>query len=155
MPVLSEQRIVIPASCSIEASRATIAFFSASMREPSAIVAVHTTCIAIGIDATSSTTPNETASHSWPGSRMMRWTTAIVTSTDEKAKSTCVIESTTFWKLPSSCVEPMSAAVLPKNVLMPVLHTTPSTSPETTVEPIMIWLPADMLTGSDSPVRAA
>mmetsp|Transcript_13696 Transcript_13696/g.44016 ORF Transcript_13696/g.44016 Transcript_13696/m.44016 type:complete len:267 (+) Transcript_13696:1619-2419(+) len=61
VPVLSEQRTVIPASCSIDASRATIAFFAARRREPSAIVAVQTTCIAMGMEATSSTAPNETA----------------------------------------------------------------------------------------------
>jgi len=51
----------MPASCSMEERRATMAFCAASRREPRAIVAVHTTCIAIGIDATSSTTQNETA----------------------------------------------------------------------------------------------
>ena len=45
VPVLSEQSTVMPASCSIDESRATIARFDASSREPSAIVAVHTTCI--------------------------------------------------------------------------------------------------------------
>ena len=49
VPVLSEQRIDIPASSSIAESRATTAFFSERCFEPTAIVVVHTTCIAIGI----------------------------------------------------------------------------------------------------------
>ena len=52
--------------------RATMAFCAASSREPSAIVAVHTTCMAMGIEATSSTTPNEMASHTCPVSRETR-----------------------------------------------------------------------------------
>ena len=70
-------------------------------------------------------------------------------------RSVRVILMMTFWKLPTSCVEPMRAAVLPKKVLMPVDATIPSTSPVTTVEPILQMSPSDISTGSDSPVSAA
>jgi hypothetical protein len=49
------------ASSSMAARRETMAFCSASLLLPSAMVAVHTTCMAMGMDATSSTTPNASA----------------------------------------------------------------------------------------------
>mmetsp|Transcript_5505 Transcript_5505/g.12584 ORF Transcript_5505/g.12584 Transcript_5505/m.12584 type:complete len:252 (+) Transcript_5505:1711-2466(+) len=55
VPVLSLQRIVMPASSSMEARRDTIALLVARSRAPTAIVAVVTTCMAMGIEATSST----------------------------------------------------------------------------------------------------
>ena len=45
-----------PANSSMEFSRDTIAFRLAKACAPTAIVVAHTTCIAIGIEATSSTT---------------------------------------------------------------------------------------------------
>jgi hypothetical protein len=50
---------------------------------------------------------------------------------------------------------PSRAAVLPKNVSAPVASTVPSTSPLTTVDPILQLLPWNLVTGRDSPVRAA
>eukprot|EP00958_Prasinococcus_capsulatus_P012333 scaffold1231_cov369-Prasinococcus_capsulatus_cf.AAC.6 len=46
----------MPASSSTAARRETMAFCAASLRQPSAMVVVQTICIAIGIEATSSTT---------------------------------------------------------------------------------------------------
>lgn len=57
------------------------------------------------------------------------------------------------WPRPSTVCR--REAVLPKNVFMPVNSTVPSTSPRTTVEPILGELPMIMVTGRDSPVRAA
>ena len=56
VPVLSEHSMFMPASSSIAARRATIAFFATSCRLPIAIVVVVTTSIASGMEATSSTT---------------------------------------------------------------------------------------------------
>lgn len=50
---------------------------------------------------------------------------------------------------------PSSAAVLPKKVSAPVNSTVPSTSPRTTVEPILQLLFWNIVTGNDSPVNAA
>ena len=50
-----------PASSSIADSLVTITFLSASRLDPIAIVVVHTTSIAIGIEATNSTTHVENA----------------------------------------------------------------------------------------------
>ena len=52
----------MPASSSIALSRATIAFFSASARLPTAMTVVLTICIAIGMHATRMTTTVESAS---------------------------------------------------------------------------------------------
>ena len=43
----------------------------------------------------------------------------------------------------------------PKNVFAPVNSTVPSTSPRTTVEPILQLSPWYIVTGRDSPVKAA
>jgi len=62
VPVLSEHRMVMPASSSTEDRRATMAFSAASSWHPSASVVVHTTRSAMGMDATSSTTLNASTS---------------------------------------------------------------------------------------------
>ena len=64
VPVLSEHSMFIPAISSIAVSLDTIAPCFDSEREPSASVVVETISIAIGIDATSSTTTNESTSRS-------------------------------------------------------------------------------------------
>mmetsp|Transcript_7964 Transcript_7964/g.24488 ORF Transcript_7964/g.24488 Transcript_7964/m.24488 type:complete len:265 (-) Transcript_7964:812-1606(-) len=56
VPVLSEQSTSMPASSSIAESRARMAFFSASVRPPTAITVVETICIAMGIAETRMTT---------------------------------------------------------------------------------------------------
>ena len=56
VPVLSLHSMLMPASSSMAASRDTMALRPDSSRLPSAIVVVVTTSMAIGIDATSSTT---------------------------------------------------------------------------------------------------
>ena len=61
VPVLSEHSMFMPATSSMEARRVTMAFSSASEREPRAMVEVETTGSAIGIEATSSTTQNTSA----------------------------------------------------------------------------------------------
>ena len=55
----------------------------------------------------------------------------------------------------SASTEFSSSAVLPKKVRDPVNCTVPSTSPRTTVEPILATSPHPIVTGSDSPVSAA
>ena len=52
VPVLQEHSMSIPASASMDAKRDTMACFSAKARDPRAIVEVHTTCMAMGTDAT-------------------------------------------------------------------------------------------------------
>eukprot|EP00955_Chlamydomonas_euryale_P106396 365702-Chlamydomonas_euryale.AAC.26 len=54
--------------------------------------------------------------------------------------------------MPVSCCSML--AVLPKNVFLPVNSTVASTSPRTTMEPILALLPLCMVTGRDSPVSA-
>jgi hypothetical protein len=55
----------------------------------------------------------------------------------------------------SSPASPTSLAARPKKVLVPVPITTASASPCLTVEPEKTSSPASLLTGKDSPVRAA
>ncbi len=62
VPVLSEQSMFMPAISSIDARRVTMAPSWESVREPSASVVVHTISMAMGMDATSSTTVKESAS---------------------------------------------------------------------------------------------
>ena len=62
VPVLSEHSMFIPAISSIAVSLDTIAPCFDSEREPSASVVVETISMAMGMDATSSTTTNERTS---------------------------------------------------------------------------------------------
>jgi hypothetical protein len=62
VPVLSEHSMFMPAISSMEARRVTIAPSCDSWREPSASVVVHTISMAMGMDATSSTTVKDSAS---------------------------------------------------------------------------------------------
>ena len=61
VPVLSEHSMFMPAISSMEARRVTIAPCFDRSREPSASVVVHTISMAIGMEATSRTTANDSA----------------------------------------------------------------------------------------------
>jgi hypothetical protein len=67
-PVLSEHRMVMPASSSMADRRATMTFDSASRREPTASVDVHTISMAMGMDATRMTMQLEMAEMNLDGS---------------------------------------------------------------------------------------
>ncbi len=61
VPVLSEQSMFMPAMSSMAARRVTMAPCALSWRLPSASVVVHTISMAMGMEATSSTTVKESA----------------------------------------------------------------------------------------------
>mmetsp|Transcript_12500 Transcript_12500/g.34821 ORF Transcript_12500/g.34821 Transcript_12500/m.34821 type:complete len:276 (+) Transcript_12500:3011-3838(+) len=154
VPVLSEQSMFMEASSSMEVSLDTMAFSSASILHPRAIVEVHTTCMAIGMDAISRTTAKAMACRtSSPFSR--RYPRTMPVSTKLTHSSPKVIWRMTFWKWPCSSTEAIIAAVLPKKVSPPVAVTMASISPLVTLEPILALSPLDRVTGRDSPVSAA
>mmetsp|Transcript_59513 Transcript_59513/g.143669 ORF Transcript_59513/g.143669 Transcript_59513/m.143669 type:complete len:212 (+) Transcript_59513:849-1484(+) len=144
----------MPASSSMADRRATITLRAARRREPTAIVDVHTTCMAIGIEATSSTTTVASASRA-PSSRTIRVTKMMEHSTSDKMSSTDVTRNRTCWKRPVASTSSIRPAALPKNVLRPVAHTTALHSPRFTAEPILALPPGGSDTGRDSPVSAA
>mmetsp|Transcript_33175 Transcript_33175/g.80583 ORF Transcript_33175/g.80583 Transcript_33175/m.80583 type:complete len:385 (+) Transcript_33175:1844-2998(+) len=158
VPVLSEQRVCIPASSSIADSRATMAFFEARRDAPTAIVTVATTCMAIGIEAMRRTTAvpmlSRTSSVSVPLSTKstMRMMT---TRTEARAMRKVITLKRTFWNRPCWTTLPIIPAARPKKVFSPVFTTMASISPRLTVEPIFATSPFRMVTGRDSPVRAA
>ena len=83
VPVLSEQSMSMPATSSIDERRVTIAWRSASLREPSAMVETETTGIAMGMDATSSTTANVSASSTGVCAPIVSTSSEMKTSTSE------------------------------------------------------------------------
>mmetsp|Transcript_24214 Transcript_24214/g.52064 ORF Transcript_24214/g.52064 Transcript_24214/m.52064 type:complete len:465 (-) Transcript_24214:326-1720(-) len=154
VPVLSEQSMFMEASSSMEVRRDTMAFSSASMRQPSAIVDVHTTCIAMGMEAMRSTTAKAMACRtSSPLRRRYPRTMPVRMKLTQRRPK--VIWRMTFWKWPCSSTEAIMAAVLPKKVSPPVAVTMASISPRVTLEPILALSPQWRVTGSDSPVSAA
>mmetsp|Transcript_29114 Transcript_29114/g.62736 ORF Transcript_29114/g.62736 Transcript_29114/m.62736 type:complete len:234 (-) Transcript_29114:618-1319(-) len=153
VPVLSEQSIFIPAMSSIAARRVTIAPCLESSLEPRASVVVHTISMATGMEATISTTVKEMVSVR-PSPEPSSQPNTIPEKVRDRITSTMTIFSSTFCRLPISSSPCSREAVLPKKVLPPVNSTVPSTSPRTTVEPILQLLPLYMVTGRDSPVSA-
>lgn len=123
-------------------------------REPSASVVVHTISMAMGMEATSSTTVKDSASRTC-SPFMSRKPKAMEHRASESTTSTSMMRSSIFSRLELSRPPCSRAAVLPKKVLPPVAATVASTSPRTTVEPILTLSPSNSVTGSDSPVRAA
>mmetsp|Transcript_10185 Transcript_10185/g.35187 ORF Transcript_10185/g.35187 Transcript_10185/m.35187 type:complete len:355 (+) Transcript_10185:1443-2507(+) len=154
VPVLSEHSMFIDASSSMDVSLDTMAFSSASILHPSAMVDVQTTCMAIGMEAMRRTTAKAMACRtSSPLSR--RYPSTIPVSTNETQSRPKVIWRMTFWKCPCSSTEAIMAAVLPKKVSPPVAVTIASISPLVTLLPILALSPHARVTGRDSPVRAA
>mmetsp|Transcript_46306 Transcript_46306/g.124423 ORF Transcript_46306/g.124423 Transcript_46306/m.124423 type:complete len:271 (-) Transcript_46306:232-1044(-) len=143
----------MPAISSMAARRETMAFFLASSWEPKAMVEVQTTCMAMGMDATSSTTQMDRVSRKVLPSMSM---TAMMKATRRKEtpRRKSVMDQMIFWKWPSSSTELIIAAVLPKKVSLPVATTQASISPATTLDPILAVSPLRMVTGRDSPVMA-
>mmetsp|Transcript_39805 Transcript_39805/g.81422 ORF Transcript_39805/g.81422 Transcript_39805/m.81422 type:complete len:291 (+) Transcript_39805:1151-2023(+) len=159
VPVLSEHRMVMPANSSMADRRATITLRWARRREPTAMVDVHTTCMAMGMDATSSTITTDRAPKMvWElvSSAVTRRSMKMMAhSTREMNSSARVILNRIFWKRPWVSSMFSRSAALPKKVLAPVAHTTALSSPRFTAEPIFTLPPGWMFTGRDSPVRAA
>jgi hypothetical protein len=139
---------------SIAANRETIAPSFASSRDPKAKVVVQTISMAIGIEATRRTTVNDKALRtSSPDDR--RYPKAIPHRDMDKKTNTTIILMSNLSKFELSSPPCNKAAVRPKKVLAPVHSTVPSTSPLTTVEPILTLSPLKKVTGRDSPVSAA
>mmetsp|Transcript_7778 Transcript_7778/g.12076 ORF Transcript_7778/g.12076 Transcript_7778/m.12076 type:complete len:423 (-) Transcript_7778:282-1550(-) len=158
VPVLSEQRVCIPANSSMADKRATIAFFLASIPAPTAMVTVATTCMAMGMEAMRITTAVPIDSKSClvdvplSTSRMHK---IIITNTVARPMRKLITLKRTFWNLPCCLTSLIMPAARPKNVFAPVFTTTASISPRRTVEPILAVSPAFIVTGRDSPVKAA
>mmetsp|Transcript_23799 Transcript_23799/g.32739 ORF Transcript_23799/g.32739 Transcript_23799/m.32739 type:complete len:390 (-) Transcript_23799:272-1441(-) len=154
VPVLSEHRMFMPAISSTAESRATMAFSSAKSRHPRAIVVVHTTLIAMGMEEMSRTTQKERAS-----SRSAPLMSRIVNVMEMMTQPSVVSVTLMDWKIFSKCAISstllISVAVLPKKVSDPVPVTNASHSPLVTVDPMRQASPTRMVTGRDSPVRAA
>ena len=143
----------MPATSSMLERRVTMAFFSASLREPSAIVATLTTGIAIGIDATSSTTAKASATSTSSPSRTVSTSSEMKTSSIEMASSAPVMRMSTIWKWPCSLTDAIIDAVLPKKVCEPVAMTIASASPRVTLEPILGSSPATRLIAEAYTIR--
>mmetsp|Transcript_10250 Transcript_10250/g.29257 ORF Transcript_10250/g.29257 Transcript_10250/m.29257 type:complete len:247 (+) Transcript_10250:1716-2456(+) len=144
----------MPASCSMDASWATMALRSAMALLPTAMVVVDTTGRAMGIDAITSTTAKPRA---WRNVSPLTRRTMRQMPTTTSATETMVfmIVKSTFWKWGTSLTLWIMAAVLPKYVFAPVSATMASHSPWITWDPILAFCPCSNVTGRDSPVKAA
>jgi len=154
VPVLSEQRRFMPAISSTAARRVTMAPCAASCRDPRARVVVTTTSMATGMDATRTTTVNPTASLKaipWP----IRYPNdaAHMARDRPRRRKTMRLSRRCRLEAPDS-TDWIIVAVLPKKVSAPVNCTVASTSPRTTVEPILADEPRFIVAGRDSPVMA-
>mmetsp|Transcript_12440 Transcript_12440/g.18124 ORF Transcript_12440/g.18124 Transcript_12440/m.18124 type:complete len:100 (+) Transcript_12440:1880-2179(+) len=98
------------------------------------MVVVHTTCIAIGMEATKSTTQIERASKKSVPFEIAT-IKMMITKTEETTSKNIVTLKITFWKFPELFTEPTRAEVLPKNVRAPVADTMASRSPLLQTEP--------------------
>ena len=124
----------------LPANLVTIAPCFDSSLDPRASVVVTTISIAIGIEATINTTVKLIDSlTSVP--EVNKYINTIPDNKKDIATNTIIIRSNIFCKDPSSSGPWSNDAVLPKNVLEPVNSTVPSTSPLTTLEPILQILP--------------
>ena len=141
----------MPAISSMEARRVTIAPCLDRSRDPRASVVVHTISIAMGMDATRSTTAKERALVNGSFLAIARYSSAVRHSVQERTMSTNIIFRRSFCRDPKSSSPARSMAVFPKKVFFPVNSTVPSTSPLVMVDPIFGRDPRTMVTGSDSP----
>mmetsp|Transcript_32622 Transcript_32622/g.61318 ORF Transcript_32622/g.61318 Transcript_32622/m.61318 type:complete len:226 (+) Transcript_32622:1742-2419(+) len=136
VPVLSEHSTVMAARSSTAESRVTIAFSSASARQPRAMVVVHTTRMAMGMEATSSTTQKAVTPRN--GSPLaMRKKKVMTTSTTPVDVIASVMRCSSSSKFPGPPAWLMRHAVFPKNVSEPVAYTSASISPRVHVDPIL------------------
>mmetsp|Transcript_19729 Transcript_19729/g.75773 ORF Transcript_19729/g.75773 Transcript_19729/m.75773 type:complete len:233 (-) Transcript_19729:744-1442(-) len=122
VPVLSEHSTVMPASSSMALRRATMTLREARRRAPTAMVEVHTTCMAMGMDATSSTITTDRARRTveLPGS-LGTVEAPLTTSTvkmmaqrmRERNRRPRVMRNRIFWKRPWASSIFMRPAALP------------------------------------------
>mmetsp|Transcript_22079 Transcript_22079/g.56318 ORF Transcript_22079/g.56318 Transcript_22079/m.56318 type:complete len:612 (+) Transcript_22079:1036-2871(+) len=156
VPVLSEQSTFMAASSSIAVSLQTSALLIASLCAPTAIVEVQTTCIAIGMEATSKTTAIEITLRTL-SLFISSLTERIETRKRDRKRSASVRVVTSLWKwppLPFACsADATSCEARPKKVRAPVSTTMPSISPRLTIVPWNTRPPACTVFGSDSPFR--
>ena len=155
VPVLSEQRISIPASSSMASRRLTIACFFASAIAPMAIVTVSTAGIATGMAEMVSTSEKISSSVSGSSREMPSSTImAITAKVSRMRKLPTLMTICSKWLRPSISARATSPTVLPKRVLSPVAVTIATISPCLTVVLAKASSPGLRLTGSDSPVSA-
>ena len=146
----------MPANSSMALRRAMMTFFCARRREPTASVEVHTTSMAMGMEATRMTITMERffMTVGLPCVKNCNLTKMMAAMMRHSTSRMRVMLKRIFWKRPWLSTLAMRPAALPKKVFAPVATTTALLSPRLMAEPILSLSPGWMLTGRLSPVSA-
>mmetsp|Transcript_26920 Transcript_26920/g.82634 ORF Transcript_26920/g.82634 Transcript_26920/m.82634 type:complete len:327 (+) Transcript_26920:261-1241(+) len=156
VPVLSEQRMSMPASSSMAERRCTMARCLESSKAPTARPVVTTTGNATGRTATRMTTANLKESAKERSSRMRRTKKRIKQTKDAMRAMPRAKLARSRFKLPPWSVTPaIKDMAWPIVEDAPVRETTMSSSPERTMLPASARSPGLLVSGNGSPVRAA